>query len=166
MPYRIAGTAADAPISVLLVTSRETKRWVIPKGNAKRNLPPHASAAIEAEEEAGVRGLMPQTPIGSFRYRKRLHGGASVMQDVDVFPLAVTQELTKWKERRERERRWFSPAEAADAVEESDLAEIIRSFDPSAIDMASNRSGAEEPRGGWRFASSARKVLRFLTGRR
>ena len=140
MPYRSRGTEFDAPVSVLLVTSRETRRWVIPKGNPHGGLAPHASAAVEAEEEAGVRGAACPTPLGSYRYRKRRRNGASLMLDVDVFPLAVTQELPDWKERNERERRWFSLAEAADAVEEADLAALIRSFDASEFNKATRRT--------------------------
>jgi uncharacterized protein Yka (UPF0111/DUF47 family)/8-oxo-dGTP pyrophosphatase MutT (NUDIX family) len=140
LPYRARGAGIDAPVSVLLVTSRETKRWVIPKGNRASNTQPHAAAAIEAEEEAGVRGAVCPTPLGSFRYRKTRKTGASLMVDVDVYPLAVTQELDSWKEASERQRRWFSLASAADAVEEPDLADLIRSFDTSEFNRAARRS--------------------------
>ncbi len=141
MPYRTSGTGIDAPVSILLVTSRETKRWVIPKGNPMGGVPAHAAAATEAEEEAGVRGAACPTPLGSYRYRKRRRNGASLMLDVDVFPLAVTQELDAWKESGERERRWFSLAEAAKAVEEPDLADLIRSFGASEFNKAARRGG-------------------------
>jgi uncharacterized protein Yka (UPF0111/DUF47 family)/ADP-ribose pyrophosphatase YjhB (NUDIX family) len=126
-------------VSVLLVTSRETKRWVIPKGNPSAGLSPHAAAAREAEEEAGVVGAACPTALGSYRYRKRRGNGASLMLDVDVFPLAVTQELAEWKEGAERERRWFSLQGAASAVEEPDLAELIRSFGPAEFNRAAQR---------------------------
>src|SRR3954465_9776180 len=130
LPYRTIGSGISAPVRVLLVTSRETKRWVIPKGNHESGYSPHAAAGCEAEEEAGVRGAVCPTPLGSYRYRKLRPSGASVMVDVDVFPLAVNQELPSWKEAAERERRWFTLAEAAEAVEEEDLADLIRSFGP------------------------------------
>lgn len=136
MPYRSRGSGVDAPVSILLVTSRETRRWVIPKGNPSSGLAPHAAAALEAEEEAGVRGAICPTPLGAYRYRKRQRNGASLMLDVDVFPLAVTQELESWKESGQRERRWFQLADAADAVEEDDLATLIRSFGPSEFNCA------------------------------
>jgi len=141
LPYRSSGSSIDAPVSILLVTSRETKRWVIPKGNPVAGLAPHAAAAVEAEEEAGVRGAACPTPLGSFRYRKRRRNGASLMFDVDVFPLAVTQELADWKESGERERRWFSLSDAAEAVDEADLAALIRSFGASEFNRAARRSG-------------------------
>jgi len=141
LPYRTEGSAADAAVSVLLVTSRETKRWVIPKGNSVSGLSAHASAALEAEEEAGVRGLVCPVPLGTYRYRKRRRSGASLMIDVDVFPLAVTEELADWKERDERERRWFTLPEAATKVDESDLRDLMRSFGPSEFEAAARRNG-------------------------
>jgi len=142
LPYRSEGTAIDAPVRILLVTSRGTGRWVIPKGNAATaGSAPHACAAREAEEEAGVHGAACPTPLGSFRYRKTRGNGASLMVDVDVFPLAVTHELPKWKEQHQRERRWFTLTEAADAVDEPDLADLIRSFGASEFNAAARRTG-------------------------
>jgi len=149
LPYRTESPAIDAPIRILLITTRGTGRWVIPKGRPMAKLPPHASAAIEAEEEAGVLGSTCPTPIGSYRYRKRQDSGASVWADVVVFPFAVTQELDQWKEKHERERRWFTLADAAEAVDEQDLRALIRSF------------GARE----FRAATQGRKMLDTM-GRR
>lgn len=129
-------------MQVLLVTSRGTGRWVIPKGNKEAGLSPHASAALEAEEEAGVRGALCPIPLGSYRYRKRRGSGASLMIDVDVFPLSVNDELPTWKEQSERERKWFGLTEAADSVEEPDLRDLIRSFAPSEFKAAVRRTGA------------------------
>lgn len=136
LPYRSTGGTIDAPVSILLITSRESGRWVIPKGNLANDSSPHEAAAREAEEEAGVIGPVCPTPLGSYRYRKRRSNGASLMVDVAVFPLAVHEELVEWKERDERERRWFSLSAAAEAVEEVDLRELIRSFGPSEFNAA------------------------------
>jgi 8-oxo-dGTP pyrophosphatase MutT (NUDIX family) len=141
LPYRTSGPASDAPVDILMVTSRETRRWVIPKGNVMRSVAPHHAAAIEAEEEAGVRGAVGPAPIGSYRYCKKRRGGASLMLNVDVFPLAVTEELDSWKEQGERERRWFSLEDAALAVEEEDLAALIRGFDPGRYNGAAASPG-------------------------
>jgi 8-oxo-dGTP pyrophosphatase MutT (NUDIX family) len=161
LPYRIASGGADAPVSILLVTSRETKRWVIPKGNPMNGVLPHAAAALEAEEEAGVRGAICPTPLGSYRYRKMRKNGASLMLDVDVFPLAVTQELEIWKEKGERDRRWFPLSEAADAVEEPDLAALIRSFGASGPPSAGSAAPAENSTITWLIAGSAGVGLLF-----
>ena len=126
---------------ILLVTSRESGRWVIPKGNPTAGLTAHAAAALEAREEAGVVGLVCPTALGSYRYRKRRRNGSALLIDVDVFPLAVNTELHAWKEQHERERRWFSLVEAADAVEEEDLRDLIRSFGQSEFMAATQRTG-------------------------
>lgn len=125
----------------MLITSRGTGRWVIPKGNGMTGQPGNAAAVIEAEEEAGVRGLACPVPLGSYRYRKLRNSGASLMVDVEVFPLMVTQELGTWKEQSERERRWFSLTDAANAVEESDLRDLMRSFGPREFEAATRRTG-------------------------
>ncbi len=141
LPYRTEGNAIDAPVRILLITSRETRRWVIPKGNLSAASTPYHAAAMEAEEEAGVCGAVCPTPLGSYRYRKRRANGASLMVDVEVFPLAVNREMTAWKEQDQRDRRWFTLADAADAVDESDLRELIRSFGASEFKAATRRTG-------------------------
>lgn len=141
MPYRTEGNAIDAPVRILLVTSRGTGRWVVPKGNIPSGVSQHGAAAMEAEEEAGVSGAVCPTPLGSYRYRKLRKNGASLMVDVDVFPLAVTREHESWKEQSQRERRWFTLAEAANAVDEADLSDLIRSFGASEFKAAARRTG-------------------------
>ena len=128
-------------MKVLLVTSRDSGRWVIPKGNPAVGMPAHTAAALEAKEEAGVIGLVCPTVLGSYRYRKKRANGASLMFDVDVFPLAVNTELDAWKEQSQRERRWFSLTDAADAVDEPDLRDLIRSFGQSEFKAATQRFG-------------------------
>ena len=125
----------------MLITTRGTKaRWVLPKGNFGPGATPHLSAAREAEEEAGVLGAVCPVPLGSYRYRKRQGSGASLMVDVDVFPLAITEELDSWKEQGERERRWFSLDEASAAVDEEDLGNLIHTFASTEFQSAVNRS--------------------------
>jgi predicted phosphate transport protein (TIGR00153 family) len=151
LPWRTDTPAVDAPIRILLITSRGTGRWVIPKGNQGKDLTPHAAAAREALEEAGVRGAVCPTPLGSYRYRKQRSSGASVWADVEVFPFAVTHELDSWDEQHQRERRWFSLSEAAERVDEEDLRALIRSFGarefrakaqiPAIIDTVVKKSG-------------------------
>ncbi len=141
LPYRFGGPGQEGPTEILLITSRETRRWVVPKGNPLTGMARHASAAIEAEEEAGVIGAVCPTPIGSYQYRKRRANGASVMLDVEVFPLAVTTELAEWKESDERERQWFPFDAAASAVDEPDLQALIRSFGDSGFRVAARPNG-------------------------
>jgi uncharacterized protein len=112
----------------LLITSRETKRWVLPKGNLIKGLSAHQAAEHEAFEEAGITGAACPTPLGHYPYRKRRKNGSSLMVDVTVFPLLVTGEAEDWPERDEREARWFPLSEAAAAVEEPELSALILSF--------------------------------------
>lgn len=126
LPYRLASAAA-APM-ILLVTSRQTGRWVVPKGNMILGKAPHEAAAIEAEEEAGVRGRISPLPLGRFDYFKTLADGWSIPAEITLFPLAVEVELPSWKEMSQRERRWFTAVEAAVAVEEVGLGELIHRF--------------------------------------
>jgi hypothetical protein len=144
LPYRFAGGKTDGSTEIMLITSRETKRWVIPKGNPMNGMARHASAAIEAEEEAGVIGAVCPTSIGSYEYRKRRSNGAAIMYNVEVFPLAVTHELSEWKEQHERERKWFSFDEAAAAVDEEDLQALIRSFGVRGFRAAAKPRGVVE----------------------
>lgn len=113
---------------VLLITSRETRRWVLPKGNRIRGLANHEAAAHEAYEEAGLHGIPCPTPIGSYRYLKRRRSGRARKATVALFPLAVTGQADEWPEQDEREQRWFSLEEAARAVNEPDLGALIARF--------------------------------------
>lgn len=133
LPYRSSGPGADAPLEILLVTSRGTGRWVLPKGNLSKRLSPAAAAAREAHEEAGLEGAIASAPMGAYRYHKLLDGGTALLVEVDVYPLAVTGELDDWPERAERERRWFTLGDAAAAVDEPDLRVLIQSFRSTAI---------------------------------
>jgi len=125
LPYR---RRAHSRTQVMLVTSRETGRWIIPKGWPKKRTAPYASAAREALEEAGVVGEIGRDPIGSYSYKKRLKSGAVVACEVHVFPLEVKNQQKKWLEKGEREFHWFSSTDAANAVQEPVLSDIIRTF--------------------------------------
>ncbi|MCW2242459.1 NUDIX hydrolase [Azospirillum canadense] len=110
---------------MLLITSRETRRWIVPKGWAEKGTEPHDMAAQEAFEEAGVRGKIKKRPYGSYRYEKRLTASQSVECEVTVFLLEVQQELEDWPERAERERRWLRPSQAALAISEGGLVPML-----------------------------------------
>jgi 8-oxo-dGTP pyrophosphatase MutT (NUDIX family) len=131
IPYRVA---ADG-VHVLLITSRETRRWVIPKGNPMKGCKPHKAAAIEAFEEAGVKGKVEREALGSFGYDKSV-GRKSVPCVVSVFPMHVRQELDAWPESGQRERTWVKREAAAGMVREPELADLLRSFDPGSSGAA------------------------------
>jgi len=125
LPYR---TDEGGKVSVLLITSRETRRWVLPKGNRIRGLPNHEAAAHEAFEEAGVSGIACPTPLGQYSYWKKRRDGQLKRATVSLFPLAVTDQADEWPEQDERDLQWFGLAEAAAAVDEPDLRRLIADF--------------------------------------
>jgi ADP-ribose pyrophosphatase YjhB (NUDIX family) len=127
LPYRHVDGFARR-IEVLLVTN-SSNRWIIPKGDIDGGMAPHRAAEKEAFEEGGVRGHISDQRIGTFRTRKRLYGVA-IPTRVDVFPLEVTEELQRWPEMEQRERRWLALDEAAETVREPELREIISAFRP------------------------------------
>jgi len=93
----------------MLITSRETRRWVIPKGWPMRGLKPHRAAEREAYEEAGLKGHIGKVAVGTYAYEKRLANGVAVPCEVSVYPLQVTSQRKRWPEMSQRDGRWFSP---------------------------------------------------------
>lgn len=125
LPWR---RGADG-IEILLVTSRETRRWVTPKGGRMAGLTDAESAAQEALEEAGVEGMITDAPIGTFRYLKVLKRRAPRWCVVAVHALEVQTVHPAWQEQAERERVWVSRDEAVRRVDEPDLKALIAAFE-------------------------------------
>jgi 8-oxo-dGTP pyrophosphatase MutT (NUDIX family) len=115
----------DGTLRILLATSRQTRRWIIPKGWPIRRLKDHRAAEREALEEAGVLGRIAKTPLGSYLYWKCGIGDFALCEVV-VYRLDVEREAATWLEQAERERRWFTLEEAVTAVDDIGLKEIIR----------------------------------------
>lgn len=115
-------------LEILLVTSRETRRWVTPKGWPMKGKRDHAAAAVEAFEEAGVDGVVSEEALGSFGYEKVLKTTEIRPVTAALYPLEVVILREAWPEKDQRERRWFTPAEAAEAVQEPELAALILGF--------------------------------------
>lgn len=114
-------------VEVLLVTSRETRRWVIPKGWPMEGLADYNAARREAFEEAGVEGRMRREPLGTFFYEKR--GKNAVLPvTVTVYALEVETKRKSWPEMKQRERSWFSTHDAVLRVAEAGLKNILRDF--------------------------------------
>ncbi len=109
---------------ILLVTSRETGRWIIPKGWTSKRLKDPKAAAREAREEAGVKGKIFRKAIGSYRYNKR-ELGAGVLIEVRVFLLKVSKHCKRWPEKRQRQRAWFDLRDAASKVSDPELSTLI-----------------------------------------
>jgi 8-oxo-dGTP pyrophosphatase MutT (NUDIX family) len=118
-------TEQEGETMIMLVTSRETHRWVLPKGWAEKGLTGPELAAKEAFEEAGLVGEVAPEPIGSYSYLKRLPNDRLVPCQVDVFAMRVDRLLHDWPERGQRTREWFTLAQAAMAVEEGDLVTML-----------------------------------------
>jgi 8-oxo-dGTP pyrophosphatase MutT (NUDIX family) len=119
-------TVVAGETRVLLVTSRDTGRWIIPKGWLEPDLSPGDCAAREAFEEAGAVGTLARRPIGSFTYEKRLKDGRSLPCTVGVFPLRVERLLKDWPEANSRQRCWFTLAEAAERLAEAELVALLQ----------------------------------------
>jgi 8-oxo-dGTP pyrophosphatase MutT (NUDIX family) len=124
LPYAVQ---EDGTVRLLLVTSRETQRWVVPKGWPMESLKPHEAAAREAFEEAGIVGKAKKRAIGAYQYWKRLESSFTLCR-VEVFPLLVERLEKSWPEQKQRDRRWFELEDAALLVDEPGLEALIRSF--------------------------------------
>ena len=125
LPWR---KSADGTVEVLLITSRESRRWVIPKGWPMKDRTPEAAAAQEAYEEAGVVGKPRHKTLGLYHYDKRLRSGRLQHVRVQVYALEVQEARDIWPEMAERDRLWSSPAEAATLVDEPELRTLLAKF--------------------------------------
>lgn len=121
-------------LEVLLVTTRQTRRWVIPKGWPSKRLSDPDAAAREAQEEAGVSGKILKKPVGSYSYFKREKEGFRSIH-VKVYLLRVAEEQKRWKEGGERKRRWLSVSRAAALVQEPTLTALIKRLNRSAAKL-------------------------------
>jgi 8-oxo-dGTP pyrophosphatase MutT (NUDIX family) len=121
IPFRVE---PDGP-RVLLMTSLETGRWVIPKGGIEPGESAWRAAEREALEEAGVKGIIHKTPLGNYTYGKRVRSGAVRPTIVDVFLLEVRKQLKKWPERGQRRLEWVTIPVAADLVEEPGMVTLL-----------------------------------------
>ena len=121
LPLRLAKNGA---IEILLVTSRDTGRWIIPKGWTSKRIKDCKAAAREAREEAGVKGKILREAIGTYRYIKRELGNGAIIE-VRVFLLKVSKRCKRWPEKRERQRAWFDLEAAVSKVSDPELSTLI-----------------------------------------
>jgi 8-oxo-dGTP pyrophosphatase MutT (NUDIX family) len=127
LPWR---RAASGGVEVLLITSRETRRWVIPKGWPIKGKSSAKSAAREAFEEAGVRGKLNKSAVGAYAYDKRLKNGRLQRVRVTVFALEVLEEADVYPEAAQRDKLWAAVTEAARLVDEPELMVMLATFRP------------------------------------
>lgn len=119
----------DRP-DILLVTSRGSGRWIVPKGWPNHEMTPADSALREAWEEAGVRGQAIDRCLGLYSYAKTEEGGRALPCLAMLYPIFVRDLADDYPEAGERQRSWKRPKKAARLVEEPELAHLIRNFDP------------------------------------
>lgn len=124
IPFRLR---EDGSLEVMLVTSRTTRRFIVPKGWPMKGKSGRKAATIEAQEEAGVRGKSPKQPAGIYSYWKRMADGF-VRVDVTVYLLEVTEELANWQEAANRQRAWLPPADAALLIDEPELSTLLQNL--------------------------------------
>ncbi len=124
IPFRLG---EHGEIEVMLVTSRATKRFIVPKGWPMKGKTGRKAAMIEAQEEAGVVGKLLMEPAGAYSYWKRL-SNRFVRVDVIVYLLAVTEELANWQEAKRRQRAWLPPADAALLIDEPELSTLLKTL--------------------------------------
>lgn len=113
---------------VLLVTSRGTGRWIVPKGWPMPGRSLAGAAMQEAWEEAGARGSADPVEIGRYHYAKDQDRGFAIPVEVRVFPMQVESLAEDYPEAQQRRRRWFAPADAARMVAEPGLQQILRAL--------------------------------------
>lgn len=129
LPYRMTRGKPE----ILLITSRETGRWIIPKGWPEDGLSAADSAAVEAWEEAGIEGRVSETCMGIYSYLKALDRRDRLPIVVAVFPILVRRMRDDYPEKGQRKRKWFSRKKAAARVDEKELQQILKAFDPSVL---------------------------------
>ncbi|QND62612.1 NUDIX hydrolase [Mesorhizobium loti] len=124
IPFRLN---VRGDIEVMLVTSRTTRRFIVPKGWPMKGKSGRKAATIEAQEEAGVLGKTLKQPAGIYSYWKRL-ANRFIRVDVIVYLLEVSEELADWQEAKRRQRAWLAPADAAMLIDEPDLSTLVKTL--------------------------------------
>ncbi|AJC83416.1 NUDIX hydrolase domain-containing protein (plasmid) [Rhizobium etli bv. phaseoli str. IE4803] len=118
----------EVGLQILVITSRESGRWIIPKGWPIKGKKPFEAAAVEAWEEAGVRGSVRKKPVGRYTYLKEFDDGDIAPCIVDVFQVEVTEVGDGFKEQGQRILEWVDPDEAARRVREVELKRLLVEF--------------------------------------
>ena len=123
----IAYRRRESRARMLLVTSLDTQRWVLPKGHVEPHLSVRESAELEAYEEAGVEGVIARRAVGTYLYQKSELADDGLCE-VSVFPMEVRLIRRDWPERSLRIRRWMKFKDAAAAVDERELQQLLLRF--------------------------------------
>ncbi|EEF49313.1 nudix hydrolase 12, mitochondrial [Ricinus communis] len=137
IPYRlrkdIEGLSNDTEhrIEVLMVSSPNRTDMVFPKGGWENDETVLEAASREAIEEAGVRGILREVPLGVWYFRSKskqdlcsLEGGCKGF----MFALEVTEELETWPERENRDRKWLNIKDAFEFCRYEWMREALEKF--------------------------------------
>lgn len=139
LPWRLRG----GRLEICLVTTRETRRWTVPKGWPMKGVADRRAAAIEAREEAGLDGKAAAEAIGVYTYWKRGTARFDLVRVV-VYPFEVRRVRTEWKERGQREVRWMSAADAAVVVDEPELVSLLADFNARFVTAGERPAGSRK----------------------
>ena len=118
----------DDKTQILLITSRKSKRWIIPKGWKIDKLTNRKSVALEAWEEGGVQGKVSNRSIGTYDYRKKKDSGDFFTCRVKVYGLRVKSLKRKFPEQGQRQLKWVDTNKAIEYVFEPELKNLIADF--------------------------------------
>lgn len=130
LPWRYG---KDGGIEIMMVTSRISGHWLIPKGWPMPGKTDAEAAHQEALEEAGITGRISPMALGSYRYEKLKKDGTGTECIVAVYALEVLEERKNWRERASRQRCWFPLTEAASQAYEPGLRALLGMLDPAAV---------------------------------
>lgn len=139
---------AAGQLDVLMITSRETGRWVIPKGWPVKGLDGPKSAAREAWEEAGVEGKVNKTCLGVFSYKKALELDRCIPCVVAIYGLQVEKLSRRYPEQKQRRRKWFAAAKAAELVAEPELRALLIALGDGGLRSDDTHAGRKSKSGG------------------
>ncbi|HET7084320.1 MAG TPA: NUDIX hydrolase [Rhizomicrobium sp.] len=128
-------------LEVLLITSLNSKRWIMPKGWPEPDLSGSENAAREAFEEAGVTGKISPQPVGTYHYLKERKDGGGVPCRVEVFVLAVTKQSDDWPEKGVRELAWVPVDQAVTRIAEPGLRQVLKEFRKQHVPQKARRAG-------------------------
>ena len=129
LAYRIEEGRKGKKVKLCLVTSRGTRRWIVPKGWPMAGLSPAAAVAREAWEEAGLEGRVHPNALGLYSYDKRF-GGSTLPVIAVIYAMEVTKVHNSWPEDGQRTRKWMSPKKAAARLSDPELRRVVATFDP------------------------------------
>jgi hypothetical protein len=125
LPWRMSG---DGTLEVLLLRPRRDGSWRIPAARCLGARTGIQSADRAAFHDAGITGRVGPEPIGRYVALRYQAGDSRKAVEVTVHGLHVWDSLVSWPIDVKGTRRWMPPAEAAVAVEDPGLRDLLRSL--------------------------------------